>query len=501
MDNYLKILPESQRQEITEFLVRNADFKQSVVSAEGFNRLLEQVTKQRKQLTEYAPQNEKLDSENYNDFNARLYGDLNYSMSEVDMLEKAIINYGTLNGASINAMQNEINALSARVKSLKLVLFESPNTIATTEQFNNKSSLDQDESLYLDRDSTPLKPVEFRQVGSRYELTMQLIAPNGDGTVVVPDPIEAKIESSKVITPTGCDIDYILSSNLNGTSERLLNSFKLPDGTSLSHANDWCYLEVALKDTVECSSITVEAAGENQNFKILKIFVYDNDLKYTSPLLGNTNIAFEPNAVMNIEATPLKKIGIYILYKGSVIENESTEGDNSGGSYGGTEVRITKEMEVEINDPSAVPGTIDYHGTMTNNFEFTLWAIGNPTFVRETNGEVVQETGDTYGMKTIPWDKTVTPSEAVSAFLSQHGSDRDFHMRDDEGWQYYGAWDGGMWDVVQGSYIIDDPQPPYDNMQLMMNQIQIKVKNSSGYIFSQEYGAMIHWNENYSEPI
>lgn len=305
LESYLKILPESQRKDITEFLMKNEDFRASVVSDYDFSRLLDQINEERAQLTEYLPQMDKLDSSRHNDFMSRVYGDLNYLFAESDLIERAVENISTLNAGNLSTIQGEINKLKAKVKALKLVLFESENTIGITEQFNNKATLETKTSnLYVDKDGTPIPPVIY----NNSEISSEITLPTVDKKTY------ADIHNIEIKAAIGGVLQGELESFYIHSSDIVNAPYILPDGDVIT-SGAIAIVEIVLEKPIYISSIRIKNNSRTTPH-IPKVYYYEDHRYYSTPkVLPNSTFDKDnsDNIVINTSPTRAKKLAIPLV--------------------------------------------------------------------------------------------------------------------------------------------------------------------------------------------
>lgn len=281
-----------------------------MISNADFSRLLEQINASRKQLTEYVPQKDKMNSQLFNDFNAEVYGDLNYLFKESDLIERAVVNYSTLNNGNIASIQNEINNLKTRVKALRLVLFENANVTAVTEQFNNMSSIDTDASLYIDRDGSALYPVEYRDSEEASEITLKHFNEYGstDKTYDVfnVDVLDASID--KVI---GGSADKLSLSSMSIYADDIVKvPYTFEDNTTISEGA-LAFINVVLQVPAYVNTITLNS-NTVKNMNVAKILYYDDNRYFSSPNTIDVNKEISGLLTLNIAPTRIKRMTIVL---------------------------------------------------------------------------------------------------------------------------------------------------------------------------------------------
>lgn len=281
-----------------------------MISNADFSRLLEQINTSRKQLTSYVPQKDRMDSQVFNDFNAEVYGDLNYLFRESDLIERAVVNYSTLNNGNLASIQNEINNLKTRVKALRLVLFENANVTAVTEQFNNMSSIDTDASLYIDRDGSALCPVEYRDSEEASEITLKHL-----------DAYETSSKTYNVFDIDVLDmkIDKVIggaydSQSLSSISVYADDIIKVPytfeDGTTIGEGA-MAFINVTLQVPAYVNTIALNS-NTVKNMTVAKILYYDDNRYFSTPNIIDVGKEISGLLTLNIAPTRIKRMTIVL---------------------------------------------------------------------------------------------------------------------------------------------------------------------------------------------
>jgi hypothetical protein len=494
------------------------------------------VTKDRKQLTKYMPQTGKLDSDSYNNFMAAVYGDLQYNFTEVDMLEKAIEDYTTLNDANINTLQNEINALNSRIKALRLVLFEGDTTIAITEQFNNKGSLDPDESLYLDRDGTKIPVVEFKAVGTQYDLQMgiggNVTTTTEETRVVLVAGEQPKITGVKVWHGRWGDMDYenplgtpdapadasesmvswsqymsiygwiygssrsnkpnVNTSGSNSSVTKISESgipvehikiadepkYRLPDGSGVlpvnPHETGWCLMELTLDRTIPITGITIDTGNTDKEHRLFKIFCYDANSNFTIPNMGYHMILLKESNHINTEPMYISKIAFYI-------ENHVENDTHYRGidTYANVDFFSVKEAAKEIS--VYVPRCGEFHKMWIEEGGQNGKLIGQGTITRYgKNGKIVHIAEVPLEDYKKPYYDTweivelngETEAQAAARFMETLEDGRRYLQTTTDGWRVYTEFDGTYKSTKQNG-----------NPAVKMNGREVKTKDGTVYRF------------------
>ena len=160
LSGYLSVLPLVQRKRIVDLLSRNEDYKFSVVSSTEFNKLMEQITDERAQATEYIPQVNELDSDIYNQFFGRVYTDLNFMFNDVNLVDRAILNHRSLAFSELSNLNKEVNDLYTQIENLRQSSAGEDGLIVKTESFQGAIFEEDPEGVYADlfcdRDGSPL---------------------------------------------------------------------------------------------------------------------------------------------------------------------------------------------------------------------------------------------------------------------------------------------------------------------------------------------------------
>jgi hypothetical protein len=160
LSGYLSVLPLIQRKRVVELLSRNEDYRYNIISSAEFNALIEQITNEHTQATQYTPQVEELSTELYNQFFGAAYTDLNFMFNEVNLIDRAITNYRSLAFSELSNLNKEVNDLYTQIENLKQVAVGEDGLIVRTETFQG-AVFEEDPTgvyanLFCDRDGTEL---------------------------------------------------------------------------------------------------------------------------------------------------------------------------------------------------------------------------------------------------------------------------------------------------------------------------------------------------------
>jgi hypothetical protein len=160
LSGYLSVLPLIQRKRIIELLSKNKDYKYGVVSNSEFNALMEQITNNHRQTSEYIAQNEQLDSSRYNEYFGKVYTDLYFMFNEINLIDRAASNYHSLASAELSNLGKEVVDLNVQVENFKLVASGEDGLVVRTENFYDSIFEEDPEGVYADlfcdRDGTTL---------------------------------------------------------------------------------------------------------------------------------------------------------------------------------------------------------------------------------------------------------------------------------------------------------------------------------------------------------
>ena len=172
LKGYLDVLPESERMKVSEVIKSNQEVMAiSEFSEEEFERAIRELVQNHKQITEFLPQGEVLDSAKHNQFFSNLYMDLSLLFAESDMIEGALNNYHRLYDGILYDLNREVTALKQHINSLRLVNESEDGVIVKGFHFTNDAEMEiyqeGNRHLFTDRDGSevPLVTVE-RQEGS-----------------------------------------------------------------------------------------------------------------------------------------------------------------------------------------------------------------------------------------------------------------------------------------------------------------------------------------------
>jgi hypothetical protein len=172
LSGYLQVLPDYQRRKIEEIVKDNKDlYNFNSITEEQFQQIIDRLEIDHEQLSEFIPQLDKLDEELFNSFFSNVHVDLNLMFLESQLLENANANYGRIFDGIISDLQKEVNALSSRVNSLRMVSEGEDGLIVKEYSFSDKSQMEtnveENKHLFLDRDQldgeepdTPMSVIE-----------------------------------------------------------------------------------------------------------------------------------------------------------------------------------------------------------------------------------------------------------------------------------------------------------------------------------------------------
>ncbi|HLO11209.1 MAG TPA: hypothetical protein VK190_03010 [Pseudoneobacillus sp.] len=247
----------------------------------------------------------------FNDFNAQVYGDLSYLFRESDLVERAVVNYSTLNNGNLASIENEINVLKARIKALKLVLFENGNVTAVTEQFNNMSSLDTNLSLYEDRDGSFIHPVEYRDSTEASEITLKHIdaayeiSPDKTHDVFDVDILDISID--KVI---GGSYEGNLSSMSVYASDIIQMPYTFDDKSTIDQGA-LLFINATLQIPAYVNTIKIEG-NTIKNMVVSRILYYDDNRYFSVPNTIMVEKEINKTLTLNIAPTRIKRMTIVL---------------------------------------------------------------------------------------------------------------------------------------------------------------------------------------------
>ena len=174
LQGYLKVLPESQRMKIEEIIRENQEVltsqtEERVQFEEEFTEVIRRLAEDHEPATSFIPQLDRLDPDKYNEFYSSVYMDLNMLFLESELIESAIVNYDRIFEGILSDLRKEVEALKARVDSLRLTAEGEDGLIIKQFDFTTKAQMETDTKTYAhlfrDRDGSaiPLAVIERNQ--------------------------------------------------------------------------------------------------------------------------------------------------------------------------------------------------------------------------------------------------------------------------------------------------------------------------------------------------
>jgi hypothetical protein len=229
MENYLKgyleVLPPYQRERIEDILKENQNlYNINSVTEDQFREIINQLAKEHKPMTIFAPQIDKLDADLYNSFFTNVHVDLNLLFLESLLIESATTNYERIFDGIVSDLNKEIKALRDRVESLRLVGEGEDGLIVQKRSFESSTEMEDREkfsSLFVDRDGTSIPSAVFERKHDQYytalSKTHQLDALRDDqGTTTATIKIE---DRRGIVIETGTPERYRLDNAIDGSPE------------------------------------------------------------------------------------------------------------------------------------------------------------------------------------------------------------------------------------------------------------------------------------------
>lgn len=160
LENYLQIIPETQKQKLLEALKVDREF------AEYSPAILELVERfEYNKITEYKDQPDTVDSETYNDLVSSVYADLHVLFNQAEILDILIYNNHLLNLSDIEEMHRELERIRAKIHALREELLSTDDTVVKLEDFTTTTRVEPYTSetahLYTDRDGGIIRDNEL----------------------------------------------------------------------------------------------------------------------------------------------------------------------------------------------------------------------------------------------------------------------------------------------------------------------------------------------------
>ncbi len=154
LDNFLSLIPESQKIRLEEALLKEAEVKRNNVTVEN---IISKI-KDYKKVFEVSSQGEFLNSEIYNNAIVEIFSDLSVLFSKLELIDLAIINNNMLSLSNIETLRKELDNIRVQIHSLKIAIETPETTVVKIENFNSNSFLEtrseQMSHLFTDRDGS-----------------------------------------------------------------------------------------------------------------------------------------------------------------------------------------------------------------------------------------------------------------------------------------------------------------------------------------------------------
>lgn len=176
LKGYLDVIPQGERQKVADILQLGGSSIYNLVSEEEFAKLIEQITEEHKQQTEFVQQGDSLSSALYNKFYSRLQVDMNVMYAETQLIEQALGSYDRLYDGMLADLSKEIKALKERIASLRLVAEGEDGLIVKTYDFRNNTDMETNreefEYLFTDRDGSIVTDCQIKRNTDESYLTL-----------------------------------------------------------------------------------------------------------------------------------------------------------------------------------------------------------------------------------------------------------------------------------------------------------------------------------------
>lgn len=180
LTNYLTAIPGYDVTKVQQALSSNQlHFGLDSANRQEFERLVTQVTDDRKLLSEAPTLNDKLEAAPLNQFYSSVEVDLAHLFSEQAAIEMAATNYHYIYKDVLEELTRSANQLQQAVDQLdrqplgergmvlKEYSFEPEQEHRLSETYSDETAY-----LYVDRDGTPLTPPEVNRLYHHYSLTL-----------------------------------------------------------------------------------------------------------------------------------------------------------------------------------------------------------------------------------------------------------------------------------------------------------------------------------------
>lgn len=181
LDNYLKIIPEYDANEIRKALKENEKhFGLENISQYEFENLVKQLSVLDAKVTEVPLFQEKIESDTLNTFYSSTAIDLKRLFAKQESIEVANENYYHIYQSTLDEISRAVNVFRRHIEQLKyrkdkekgLVIkeysFEKENELRYTESYTEDTAY-----LFIDRDGSQLDPAETNRFYHNYSLTLQ----------------------------------------------------------------------------------------------------------------------------------------------------------------------------------------------------------------------------------------------------------------------------------------------------------------------------------------
>lgn len=168
LTGYLDVIPEVERQKVSDVLKQNQELMiASDWSEEEFKFAIDQLVGNHKKLTVVEEQKDILDSTKYNRFFSNMYMDLSLLFAESDLIESGLNSYNRLYDGILSDLQREINLLKQEIASIRLFNESENGAIIKAFNFQTDQTMESPVSgnahLFLDRDASSVPHVAFER--------------------------------------------------------------------------------------------------------------------------------------------------------------------------------------------------------------------------------------------------------------------------------------------------------------------------------------------------
>lgn len=182
LENYLKVLPGYDREEVESMIQRNTDLLEvKMVEKDEFEALIRRLSSRYEKATELKPTGEKLDAEHFNDMYGPVALDLGYLYGGHLHLEKVMANYDRILRGTLSDVERELNSLKTRVEELNLkakgedgLIIKTYGFEATEKSLHMETDREQFGHLFVDRDGRELPMAELNRSFHSHYLSLPI---------------------------------------------------------------------------------------------------------------------------------------------------------------------------------------------------------------------------------------------------------------------------------------------------------------------------------------